>query len=537
MSVESIFVILFSIATAVAIAVRRLRVPYTVALVLVGLFLGALHLIEAPHLTKDLLFSLFLPGLLFEAAFNLDVPEFRRNTIAISSLAVPGVIVAIGLTALIVTPVLGALSLDTGFGWQYGLLFGALIAATDPIAVVGLFKRLDAPRRLSTLVEGESLLNDGTSIVLLTLVLGVITGGATSAAVLVMRFVLIVGGGALVGAAFGAAASQITRRIDEPMIEITLTTIAAYGSFVAAEQLGYSGVIATVVAGMICGDYGRRVGMSPTTRLAVGTFWEYLAFALNSIVFLLIGFEVRATMLVQYWAQIAVAYVAMLGARVGVMVAVTLVLRRTRERVPLAWSAILTWGGLRGALSMVLALALPATLAHRDLLVTMTFGVVLASILIQGLTMPWLLQRLGLVEAGTIALAYETARSDLHVADVALGELDQIRELHIAPAEMLDDFRSHYEHRRQAARDRIASLHVQQDTLRVEASRRVVRRLLHLERQELVDRLRQGILRRDAYERLVADVDARITRLESGKFDDPGELLDPMRHDDDGSPD
>lgn len=529
MSIPAVFVILFSIATAVAIAVRRLRIPYTVALVLVGLLLGALNLIEPPHLTKDLLFSLLLPGLLFEAAFNLDAREFRRNTMAISALAVPGVVAAIGLTAVIVTPVLNALSLDRGFTWEYGLLFGALIAATDPIAVVGLFKRLDAPRRLATLVDGESLLNDGTSIVLLTLILGIIAGGGTSAAVLVMRFILIVGGGALVGAAIGMAASQITRRIDEPMIEITLTTIAAYGSFVIGEQLGYSGVIATVVAGMICGNYGRRVGMSPSTQLAVETFWDYLAFALNSLVFLLIGFEVRATTLATYWAQIGVAYVAMLGARIGVILAVTLLLRRTRERVPLAWSAILTWGGLRGALSMVLALALPATMAHRQLLVTMTFGVVLASILIQGLTMPWLLQRLGIVELGSVAKAYDTARSDLHVADVALREIDQIQELHAAPPEVLDDFRKRYTERREAARHRIAELHVEQQNLRTEASRRVVRRLLHLEREELVDRLRQGIVRRDTFDRLIADVDARITRLESGQYEDPGELLEPLR--------
>jgi Na+:H+ antiporter len=530
-SIESIFVILFSVATAVAIAVRRLRIPYTVALVLVGLGLGALRFMEPPHLTKDLLFSLLLPGLLFEAAFNLDVREFRRNTIAISALAVPGVIAAIGLTAVIVTPVLNALSLDRGFTWQYGLLFGALIAATDPIAVVGLFKSVDAPHRLTTLVEGESLLNDGTSIVLLTLLLGVVAGGARSAASLVLRFLLIVGGGVLVGVAIGMAASQITRRIDEPMIEITLTTIAAYGSFVIGEQLGYSGVIATVVSGMICGDYGRRVGMSPSTRLAVETFWDYVAFALNSIVFLLIGFEVRAELLAQYWAQIVVAYVAMLGARIGVIVGVTLLLRRTRERVPLAWSAILTWGGLRGALSMVLALALPAAMAHRDLLVTMTFGVVLASILLQGLTMPWLLERLGIIELGSVARAYDAARSDLHIADTALHELEQIRELHVAPTDVIDEFRDRYDKRRQAARDRIAALHVQQESLRAESSRRVVRRLLHLEREELMGRLRQGIVRRDTFERRIADVDARITRLESGKFEDPGELLEPMQSD------
>jgi CPA1 family monovalent cation:H+ antiporter len=180
---------------------------------------------------------------------------------------------------------------------------------------------------------------------------------------------------------------------------------------------------------------------------------------------------------------------------------------------------------------MVLALALPTTMAHRDLLVTMTFGVVLASILIQGVTMPSLLERLGIVELGSVARAYDTARSDLHVADTALHEIDAIRDLHVAPPDVLDEFRRRYQERREAARRRIAELHVEQKTLRVDASRRVVRRLLHLEREELVDRLRQGIVRRDTFDRLIADVDARITRLESGQFEDPGELLEPMRSD------
>src|SRR5689334_24474748 len=159
MTAESTFIVLFSIATAVAIAVRRSRVPYTVALVLVGLILGAFQVVDPPRLTKELLFTVFLPGLLFEAAFNLNAREFRKNGLAITSLAIPGVVVAIALTGVIVTPVLGALGLEQAFTIEYGFVFGALVAATDPIAVVGLFRTLNAPRRLVTLIEGESLLN------------------------------------------------------------------------------------------------------------------------------------------------------------------------------------------------------------------------------------------------------------------------------------------------------------------------------------------------------------------------------------------
>lgn len=176
---------------------------------------------------------------------------------------------------------------------MHGLVFGALIASTDPIAVVGLFKSLGAPKRLAVLVEGESLLNDGTAVVLFTLILGIAQGQEVSTGAAVLDFVKVVGMGVLIGVAMGFAVSKVIQRVEEPMIEITLTTIAAYGSFVAAEQLHYSGVIATVTAGMICGNYAVRTGMGPTTRIAVESFWEYVAFALNSIVFLLIGFEVH----------------------------------------------------------------------------------------------------------------------------------------------------------------------------------------------------------------------------------------------------
>jgi len=177
------FVLLFVVATGVAIAARRFRLPYTVALVLAGLGLGVVNLFEPPELTRDLLYAVFLPGLLFEAAFHLEFNDFRREWTAIPALAVPGVAAAVGLTAVILEPIVQALQLGAGFGWADAVIFGALIAATDPIAVVGMFKTLGAPRRLIVLLEGESLLNDGTAIVLLSLVLGLVSGRDVSATV------------------------------------------------------------------------------------------------------------------------------------------------------------------------------------------------------------------------------------------------------------------------------------------------------------------------------------------------------------------
>jgi CPA1 family monovalent cation:H+ antiporter len=204
MGTES-FVLLFVVATAVAIAARRLRLPYTVALVCAGLVLGFLHLFEPPQLTKELLYALFLPGLLFEAAFHLEFRDFWRDRTAIAALAVPGVIAVVALTAVILEPIVKTLGLDAGFGWSHAVIFGALIAATDPIAVVSMFRSLGAPRRLIVLLEGESLLNDGTAIVLFSLVLDIISGKQVTATSLTVEFVRIVGGGLVVGVVVGLA--------------------------------------------------------------------------------------------------------------------------------------------------------------------------------------------------------------------------------------------------------------------------------------------------------------------------------------------
>ena len=248
---ETIFIVLFVIATAVAIAVQRLAVPYTVALVCTGLALGLLPAFERPHLTKDLLFNVFLPGLLFEAAFHIDFTQLWRNRVAVSSLALPGVVAAIALTAVLLTPVVNALHFVQGFTWKHALVFGALISATDPIAVVAIFKHLGVPKRLSVLLDGESLLNDGVAIVFFTLSLALVAGTRVTISGLTLDFMKISGLGALVGTGIGLGVSQILKQVNEPMIEITLTTIAAYGSFLTAERFHFSGVIATVAAGLV----------------------------------------------------------------------------------------------------------------------------------------------------------------------------------------------------------------------------------------------------------------------------------------------
>jgi len=498
----------------VAIAARRFRIPYTVALVLSGLILGAAHLFEPPELTKELVYALFLPGLLFEAAFHLEFQDFWRDRRAILALAVPGIVVAVGLIAVILEPSVRMFGVGQEFGWSHAVIFGAIIAATDPIAVISIFRSLGAPHHMIVRLEGESLLNDGTAIVLFSVVLDLLAGKETTGAGLVIEFIRIVGGGLAIGVLVGLAIALVIRRVDDPMIVITLTTIAAYGSFLAAEELHFSGVIGTVAAGMLSGNYAARVGMSPSTRIAAETFWEYVAFALNSIVFLLVGMHVRLRELSGVWFLIVVAFVAVTLARAGVVFGVLALERSSRSEVSrAAYGSVLTWGGMRGSLSMVLALALPP-ITHRDLLIEITFGVVLLSILLQGLTMTTLLKRLGIVGRHEARQRYERKQGELRMTRAALTEIEQMTQHLAAPVAVLQELSKEYESRSRAAAAAVEALRLEQDDLRAEESTRARRQVLLAERASLRHDYHSGALSAEAYEMLMASIDARLARLD-----------------------
>ncbi len=515
MPFEVLLVTLFSVATAVAIAARWLKIPYTVALVVAGLLLGTTHTIEPPHLTKELLYSVFLPGLIFEAAFHLDFQKFWQNKLAITSLAVPGVAASVGLTAVLLQPVMHAMHFAEGFALKHALVFAALIASTDPIAVISIFKSLGVPKRLAVLVEGESLLNDGTAVVLFTLIVGMVGGAGSSATGVVFELVRVVGMGGIIGSAVGFAASKLTQRVEDPMIEITLSAIAAYGSFALAEHLHFSGVIATVAAGMLCGNYGARTGMGPSVRIAVESFWDYVAFGLNSVVFLLIGFEVRVSSLVQSWKPIVIAYLAVTLGRAAIIYLVTLILRRTYEAIPWSWSAVLTWGGLRGGLSMVLVLALPKDFPFRDLLLTITFGVVIVSILSQGLSMGRLLKWLKLVGSRLERQEYERERATLRAKTAALSALEAMVKAGVVHAEVASGLKEEYARATAEAEQRIKDMHLQASELQAEEKHAARRHLLIVEKDAILSAGHQGHLSQEALELLLANVDGRLYELES----------------------
>ena len=386
-------IVLLLIASAVAMATKWVPVPYTVALVIVGLAISPFSFRPAVHISPDLIWLIFLPPLLFEASWNLKLDSLRANLIPILSLAFVGVGLSFGIIGLI-------LHYAAGLGWSSSLLFGALISATDPVSVLALFKKLGAPLRLTIIVEAESLFNDGAAAVVFRILLGIVIGAATFnskvplAVSSVAWFLLATIGGVLVGALIGFAASALTGRFDDHLLEVTLTTISAYGTFIVADALYVSPVIAVVVVGIVIGNYGRRRKMSPNTQVAVDSFWEYAAFVANSLVFLLIGLEIPLALLLQHWLLILWAILAMTVARAMSVYGLFPIIHRFTERVAGRWQHIIFWGGLRGSLSIALALSLPATVPGRVELVAMTFGAVTFSLLLQGLTISPLMNRL-----------------------------------------------------------------------------------------------------------------------------------------------
>ena len=375
-------------ASVIAVIAKRIGIPYTVALVIGGLLLSAAPLaFLAPlqpgsrpeWLTPDVILTLFLPALLFEGSLQIDFRHILTDLAPLLLLANVGVLIA--------TLVIGfALSRFAGMPLIAALLFGAMVSATDPISVLAIFKELKVEERLSVLVECESLFNDGTAIVLFEIFLVAAAGGTIGIAQGVGEFLRSVAGGAALGWALGYLASKVTRRIDDAEVEITLTTVVAYGAFLLARHLHISGVIATVVAGLVIGNVAAKKGMSPRTLAALRAFWEYAAFVMNSVVFLLIGLEVRLGSVIREWKIVLMAIAAIFIGRILSVYTLVPLSNRFSKRLPTKWQHVLVWGGLRGALSLALALSLASTFAFRGEILNVTFGVVVFSILAQGLT-------------------------------------------------------------------------------------------------------------------------------------------------------
>jgi monovalent cation:H+ antiporter, CPA1 family len=379
---------LLFVSALVAMLSRRLHLPYTVGLVLAGMALYFSHIYLKWHLSKDLIFTVFLPPLVFEAALFINWQQFKKDLPVIALLATVGVALAAAVTA-------AGMHFVLDWDWGSAIIFGILIAATDPVSVIATCKEAQVHGRLRLLIEAESLLNDGTAAVAFVAALAILAGAHQNPLSIAGSLLWTITGGITVGAAIAFVLMFLAGRTPDYLVEITFTMLAAYGSFLLAEHYHFSGVLATLTAGLVVGNYRSSASISNAGRQTLGPFWEFAAFVANSLIFLLIGAQEAQQHFTGIWLPLLVAIALVTLGRAVAIYPICAVFLKTRLRVGFMHQHILFWGGLRGALALALALALPEQMPNRDAVITVTFAVVAFSVFAQGLTMTPLLRKLG----------------------------------------------------------------------------------------------------------------------------------------------
>ena len=395
LTIESIEILLL-IAALVAMLSQRVRLPYTIGLVAAGIILGLLSFAPKVDLSKELLFTVLLPPLIFEATLFIRWHELMKNLLVILVFATVGVLISAVLTSA------GMIYL-AGWTWQSALLFGILIAATDPVSVIAAFKEAGVHGRLRLLVEAESLFNDATAAIGFGVILAIISGESVSVQATVMNGAWSIFGGLLIGATCAGAALFLTGTTGDHLIELVLSTVAAYGSFLLAEDFHASGVLATLTAGILIGNFGFPTAYSDKGRAFMMDFWEFMAFLANSIIFFLSGVREANQSFWNSIGMVAVAIVVVTFGRAAAIYPLSMIFNGSKMQIERNHQHILFWGGLRGALALALALGLPPELEYGEQILTAAFGVVAFSIFVQGLTMIPLLRRLQVLPPGPTA--------------------------------------------------------------------------------------------------------------------------------------
>ncbi len=387
LSVERIEALLL-IAAVVAMMARRLHLPYTVGLTLAGVALAFAHAPFELPLTKEIIFTAFLPPLIFEAAIHMHWRALRDDAPVVAVLATLGIVLACAVIA-------AGLHAFARWPWTAAVLLGLLTSATDPVSVIATFKEAGVTGRLRLLVESESLANDGTVAVLYGVVVAGMQGAGVGVGGALGSFTVTVAGGVLCGAVVAGAALLLVGHTDDHLVEITVSTVAAYGSFLLAEHFHLSGVLATMTAGVMIGNLGSLGTFSDRGREAVVSFWEYAGFVANSLIFLLIGIRLVAQNVTGVLGVASLVIALVVLGRAVTVYGCCAFFRASRWRVSASHQHVLFWGGLRGALALALALGLPGDLPERETIISVTFVVVAFSVIVPGLTMKPLLRRLG----------------------------------------------------------------------------------------------------------------------------------------------
>ncbi|CQR52114.1 MULTISPECIES: cation:proton antiporter [Haloferax] len=518
-------------AVAGLLTVRYTRLQYTTGLLLAGLLISVLGSPVEVALTSDLILLALLPALIFNDAIEIDVEAFRENLVPILVLAVVGLLFSIALIAAI-----GQFAF--GFSLAVAILFGAIIMPTDPVSVLAIFEDLGVPERLNILVEGESLLNDGVSIVVYSSVLAVFVE-ARSRGLTVREFATIgafitdVGlgivvalvGGALVGAAAGYVGYALVSRVDDELIAVVLSFLVAYGVFILLDILGSSGVIGTLTAGVVLASRLSRTAVSPETSYTVGAVWEYAAFIANTLVFVALGVITPFDLLLEYGVQIAAAIVFVFLARaVVVYPLVELLNRRSSPAIPRGYQHVLVWSGIHASVSIALVLgfaeAFPGPLAEQ--LSALVFGVAAFTLLVNGPTMGAVISRVGISGQRPSQRLYEALIGRLHGVDAALDTAERLLEQDRIPTSVFDDLTATYKRERLELEAAIESLLARYPDIREHEERLGRHRILIAEFEAIRGAIKRGEISQEVGDRLLRDVEADIDHALSDEGTVPG---------------
>jgi CPA1 family monovalent cation:H+ antiporter len=501
------------------------RIPYPILFVLGGLGLGFVPGLPDLRLPPDLVLIAFLPPLLYSAAFFTSLRDLRANIRPISLLAV-GLVAAttVGVAAV-------AHAVIDGLPWAAAFTLGAIVSPTDPIAATSIAARLGVPRRIVTIIEGESLVNDATGLVLYRFAVAAVVSGTFSLWHAGYRLVLNAIVGVAIGLAVGYVVRRVRRRLDNAPVEITIAVLTGYLAYLPAEALGVSAVLAAVTAGIYVGWHTPEL-TTVQTRLQGGAFWEILTFLLNSILFVLVGLQLphvvdglAGTSTSALIGDAAVVCAAVIVIRIAWVFPLTylprLLFRRVRERDPSPpWQApaLIAWTGMRGAVSLAAALAVPLStnagvpFPARDLIVFLTFAVIFATLVLQGLSLPLVIRGLGLEDDGIAER--EEAKARIKAADAALARLEDLVAEEWVREDTAERLRGLYQFRR----DRFAARFDDGDDGGIEerstAYQRLRRELLEAERAAVVRLRNEGYINDDVMRRVQRDLDLEVSRLD-----------------------
>ncbi|HEX2105312.1 MAG TPA: Na+/H+ antiporter [Solirubrobacteraceae bacterium] len=519
---EHIEIVIVSLLVAVAglsALATRIGLPYPILLVLGGLAMGFMPGIPEVTLAPELVLVVFLPPLLYSGAFFANLRELRADARAITLLSTALVVATAAAVAVTVH------ALVDGLPWAACFAMGAIVAPTDPVAATAIARRFDVPRRTINVLEGESLVNDASALVLYRIAVGAIGGGTFSLLEAGLEFVLSAAGGAAIGLVVARVIAEIRRRLDDPPVEITISLLSGYAAYVPAEALHVSGVIAAVSAGVAIGWWAPGIS-SPQMRQQGAAVWSMLTFLLNALLFVLIGLQLPAILDglsgQSPWYLLGLAAVVsavVTGTRVAWVLTTPHIVRaldrrpsQVARRAGWRQRMVLAWSGMRGAVSLAAALALPADTPQRDLLVFLTFAVIFATLVLQGLTLPAVIRRLGV--RGDDSEQREELRARLVATQAALARLDELAAEEWTRDETAERMVALYEYRRRRLKARAGKIEDDGYEDRSQAYQRMVREVLEAQRAAVVGLRNQGVISNDVMHRIERELDLEDQRLE-----------------------